>query len=40
MKPTILFEGHTLAAEPYFERVMRAASALQRLGITDADTVA
>jgi long-chain acyl-CoA synthetase len=40
MKPTILFEGDTLAAEPYFERVMRAASALQRLGITDADTVA
>jgi long-chain acyl-CoA synthetase len=40
MKPTILFEGQTLAPEPYFERVMRAASALQRLGVTDADTVA
>jgi long-chain acyl-CoA synthetase len=40
MKPTVLFEGRTLAAEPYFERVMRAATALQRLGITSADTVA
>jgi long-chain acyl-CoA synthetase len=40
MKPTILFEGQTLAPEPYFERVMRAATALQRLGITASDTVA
>ena len=40
MRPTILFEGQTLAAASYFERVMRAASALQRLGITAADTVA
>ncbi|MCW5658503.1 MAG: AMP-binding protein [Burkholderiaceae bacterium] len=40
MKPTILFEGRTLEAEPYFERVMRAATALQRLGVTPADTVA
>jgi long-chain acyl-CoA synthetase len=40
MKPTILFEGRALAAEPYFERVMRAAGALQRLGIGEGDTVA
>ena len=40
MKPTILFESQALAAEPYFERVMRAAGALQRLGIGDGDTVA
>ena len=40
MKPTILFEGQALAAEPYFERVMRAAGALQRQGIGDGDTVA
>jgi long-chain acyl-CoA synthetase len=40
MKPTLIFEGRTLAADATFERVMRAASALQRLGVTDADTVA
>ena len=40
MKPTILFEGQTFAAGPYFERVQRAAGALQRLGIRDGDTVA
>ncbi|HET9208511.1 MAG TPA: AMP-binding protein, partial [Burkholderiaceae bacterium] len=40
MKPTILFEGQTLAAGPYFERVMRGAGALQRLGIAEGDTVA
>jgi long-chain acyl-CoA synthetase len=40
MNPTLLFEGQTLAAQPYFERVMRAATALQRLGIGEGDTVA
>ncbi len=40
MKPTILFEGRTLAAEAFFERVMRAAGALQRLGVADGGTVA
>jgi long-chain acyl-CoA synthetase len=40
MKPTLIFEGRTIEAEPYFERVMRAASALQRLGVTHVDTVA
>lgn len=40
MKPTLIFEGRTLAADAFFARVMRAASALQALGIGSADTVA
>jgi long-chain acyl-CoA synthetase len=40
MKPTLIFEGRTFEADAFFERVLRAASALQALGITSADTVA
>ncbi|HEY6514407.1 MAG TPA: AMP-binding protein, partial [Burkholderiaceae bacterium] len=40
MKPTLIFEGRTLEREAFFERVMRAAAALQAQGITSADTVA
>ena len=40
MNPTILFEGQTFAPAAFVDRVLRAASALQALGITSADTVA
>src|SRR5512138_36428 len=40
MKPRIVFESHTIEPDAFFDRVMRAASALQSLGVTDADTVA
>jgi long-chain acyl-CoA synthetase len=40
MTLTLIYEGHTLAADAFGARVSRAASALQALGITDADTVA
>jgi len=40
MKPTLIFEGRTIAADVFHDRVMRSASALQALGITEADTVA
>ena len=40
MKPRIVFEGRTIEPDAFHDRVMRTASALQTLGITDADTVA
>ncbi|HSW24556.1 MAG TPA: AMP-binding protein, partial [Burkholderiaceae bacterium] len=40
MKPTLIFEGRTIESDVLFDRVLRAASALQALGITAADTVA
>ena len=40
MKPTLIYEGRTIERDALFDRVLRAASALQALGITAADTVA
>jgi len=40
MKPTLIYEGRTIESDVLFDRVLRAASALQALGITAADTVA
>jgi len=40
MKPTLIFEGRTIEPDVLFDRVLRAASALQALGVGAADTVA
>ena len=40
MKPTLIYEGRSIESNVLFDRVLRAASALQALGITAADTVA
>jgi long-chain acyl-CoA synthetase len=40
MKPTLIFEGRTIEPDAFFDRVLRAAGALQALGITASDTVA
>jgi len=40
MKPTLIFEGRTIESDVLFDRVLRAAGALQALDITSADTVA
>ena len=40
LTPTLIFEGRTTAPDVFGERVLRAASALQTLGVTATDTVA
>ena len=40
MKPTIVFEGRREDPEVFFERVLRSAAALQRLGIGEGSVVA
>jgi len=40
MKPALIFEGRTIGSDVFFDRVLRAASALKALGITSTDTVA
>ena len=40
MKPTIEFQGHTIAAEDFFQRYQRAAAALRAAGVGEGDVVA
>ena len=40
MKPTIEFQGHTIAAEDFFQRYQRAAAALRAAGVVEGDVVA
>lgn len=40
MTPTLIYQGQTLGPDAMSERVLRAASALQALGVTATDTVA
>lgn len=40
MKPTIVFQGQTLAPEAFEQRWQRSAAALQALGVGDGDVVA
>ena len=40
MRPTLVFEGHTLAPEQFDERCLRSAAALQAAGVQEGDVVA
>ena len=40
MKPTIDFQGHRTDPEAFFQRYLRAASALRAAGVGEGDVVA
>ena len=40
MKPTIDFQGHRTDPEAFFQRYLRAASALRAAGVEEGDVVA